>query len=94
MFVSLEALSRPRVANAAIASSGRAYCVGIFAAGTRPVLDHEGLSNLFSNLLEHHAGDDITRDTGRDRLADIDRDQALRLVFVSDERNCSMEVHD
>src|SRR6478609_6231714 len=35
------------------------------ASGTRPVLDHEGMSNLSSNLIEDHAGDDIARDARR-----------------------------
>jgi len=35
------------------------------ASGTRPVLDHEGMSNLSSNLLEDHARDDIARDACR-----------------------------
>jgi len=35
--------------------------------GPRPILDHEGLPDLLTNLLEHRAGDDVAGDAGRDR---------------------------
>ncbi len=46
----------------------------------RPVLDHEGLSELLADLLEHHARDDVAGDAGRDRHdhGDIARRPFLR----------------
>src|SRR5262249_27883734 len=35
--------------------------------GPRSILDHEGLPDLLTNLLEHHSGDDVAGDAGRDR---------------------------
>jgi hypothetical protein len=50
------------------------------ASGTRPVLDHEGMSNLSSNLIEDHAGDDIARDACRNwhDNCDVSRRPILR----------------
>ena len=54
-----------------------------------PVLDHEGLSNLLSDLLEHHASDDVAGDASGNRHND--RDGARRPILGCDRREAGQQ---